>query len=302
MSGNFLGSAAHILSGKIGFIFNKFTSFLISTSLFLAISGSLKVIFSGLLYNIFDLNTAILTFLITFSVYGLNKLTDINEDVINTPERANIIRKIRPFLKFFVAISFILSLILGFSENALTLPVLIFPLFLGTVYSVRLSNNLPRLKDITGVKNITVALSWAVVMTFLPIIYLSTKKIIPIILIFGFFFFKSYINSVLFDIRDIEGDSRNKVRTLPVFLGRDKTKNLLLILNSALLPWLIFSYFQGFFHKYLFILIFAIAYGYWYILHFCREGVKIGKSLDLLVDGEFIIIAILASILTDIAP
>jgi 4-hydroxybenzoate polyprenyltransferase len=278
----------------IGSILNKFISFLISTSLFLAISGSLKVIFSGFLYNVFALNTAILTFLITFGIYGLNKLTDIKEDAINNPERARIVKKIEPIMKFFVAISFMLSLIIGFQENIMTLLILIFPLFIGVLYSVKLSSKLPRLKDITGVKNITIALSWAVVAAFLPVIYLKEKNIMLIILIFGFFFLKSYINSVLFDVRDIEGDRMNGIRTLPGFLGRNKTKNFLLFLNTIFIFWLIFSYLQGFFHQYIFVLIFAILYGYWYILHFCREGIKIGKSLDLLVDGEFIIIAIVA--------
>ncbi|MCE8427197.1 MAG: UbiA family prenyltransferase [Candidatus Methanoperedens sp.] len=267
---------------------------MISTSLFLATGGFFKVIFSGLLYNTFASYNAIITFLITFGVYGLNKLTDIKEDAINTPERANIIGKIQSKFKFFVAISFILSLLLGFIENILTLPVLIFPLFLGTLYSVKLSNNLPRLKDITGVKNLTIALSWAVVTAFLPVIFISEKKIILILLIFWFFFLKSYINSILFDVRDIQGDIINKVRTVPVFLGITRTKNLLLALNSIYIPWLIFSYSQGFFRRYLFIFFFAIAYGYWYILYFCKERKKIGKSLDLLVDGEFIGIAIMA--------
>lgn len=122
------------------------------------------------------------------------------------------------------------------------------------------------------------------------------KKSILIILMFYLFFLKSYINSIIFDIRDIEGDSMNNIRTIPVLLGRAKTKQLLLTLNSTLIPWLIFSYSQGYFRKYIFVLIFTIAYGYWYILHFCREGKKIGMSLDLLVDGEFILIAILASL------
>jgi len=283
----------------ISAILEKFTSFLISTSIFLAISGSLKVIFSCLLYNIFVLNTAILTFLITFGIYGLNKLTDMKEDAINRPERANLIKKIEPFLIFFVAISFLLSLILGFQENIMTLLILIFPLFMGIVYSVKLSRNIPRLKDITGVKNFTIALSWAAVAAFLPVIYLKEKNILLIILIFGFFFLKSYINSVLFDVRDIEGDRMNGIRTLPVFLGKNNTKNLLLFLNTILIFWLIFSYSHGFFNKYLFVFIFAILYGYWYILHFCRKGIKIGKSLDLLVDGEFIIIAILALFISD---
>jgi 4-hydroxybenzoate polyprenyltransferase len=127
----------------------------------------------------------------------------------------------------------------------------------------------------------------------LPVIQRKTTNYISLY----FFFIKSYTNSILFDIRDIEGDSLNGVKTLPIVLGRNKTKILLLILNSILVFWFIFSYFQGFFHRYLVVLIFAIAYGYWYILHFCREGIKIGKSLDLLVDGEFILIAILESII-----
>ncbi len=157
--------------------FNKFISFLISTSLFLAVNGSLKVIFSGLLFNMFVLNTTIITFLTTFGTYGLNKLTDIKEDAINTPERANTIKKIESVFKLSIIISFILALFLGFLANILTLPVLLFPLFLGTLYSVKLSDNFPRLKDITGVKNLTIALSWAVGSTFLPVIFLLEKKV-----------------------------------------------------------------------------------------------------------------------------
>ncbi len=272
---------------------NRIASFLISTSLFLAINGSFKVFFSGLLFNIYAFNTVIITFLATFSTYGLNKLTDFKEDLINAPERAKAIKKIELIFKISVALSFFLSLVLGFFESILTLPILLFPLLLGILYSVRLSGKIPRLKDITGVKNLTIALSWAVGSTFLPLIYLSNKNNVLIILIFYFFFLKSYINSIIFDVRDIEGDRMSGVRTIPVSLGRDKTKILLLILNSTLLLWLLV--FRDYFMKYFYVLFFSIAYGYWYIMYFCGVRTKPGKSRDLLVDGEFIIIAILAS-------
>src|SRR3972149_9071484 len=84
----------------------------------------------------------------TYSVYGLNKLTDVDEDAINNPERATTINKIVNIFKFSLAFTFIFSLILGFSVNILTLPLLLFPIFMGIVYSVRLSHHLPRLKDI----------------------------------------------------------------------------------------------------------------------------------------------------------
>jgi 4-hydroxybenzoate polyprenyltransferase len=271
---------------------NRVISFLISTSLFLAINGSFKVFFSGLLFNTFALNIVIITFLTTFSTYGLNKLTDLKEDLINTPERATDIKKIELIFKISVALSFFLSLVLGFLESILTLPILLFPLLLGILYSVRLSRKIPRLKDISGVKNFTIALSWAVGSTFLPLIYLTNIKIGFILLVFYFFFIKSYINSIIFDIRDIEGDIISGVRTIPVFLGREKTKLLLIILNSTLLLWLMI--FRDYFLEYFYVLFFSIVYGYWYIMYFCGAGAKPGKSRDLLVDGEFILIDILA--------
>jgi len=273
-------------------ILNKVASFLISTSLFLAINGSFKVFFSGLLFNIYAFNMVIITFLTTFSTYGLNKLTDFKEDSINAPERAKAIKKIELIFKISVAVSFFLSLVLGFFESIMTLPILLFPLLLGILYSVKLSRKIPRLKDITGVKNLTIALSWAVGSTFFPLIYLTNKKIVLIILVFYFFFLKSYINSIIFDVRDIEGDRMNGVRTIPVSMGREKTKLLLLILNSTLFPWLLIS--RDYFMKYFYVLFLSIAYGYWYIIYFCGAGAKPGKSRDLLVDGEFILIAIVA--------
>lgn len=163
---------------------NKFLSFLISTSLFLAINGSLKLLFSCLLFNTFALNIILAIFLVTYGVYGLNKLTDLKEDAINAPERADLIKKIEPVFKLSLLLSFILSLLLGFLVNILTLPILLLPLFSGTLYSVKFSRNLPRLKDMLGVKSMTIALTWAVGSTLLPAFCIVEKKIIPIISIF----------------------------------------------------------------------------------------------------------------------
>ncbi|MDI6885758.1 MAG: UbiA family prenyltransferase [archaeon] len=208
-----------------------------------------------------------------------------------------LIKKIAPVFKFSLVLAFILSLFLGFLVNVLTLPILLFPLFSGTLYSVKFSKNLPRLTDILGVKNITIALTWAVITALLPAFCLVEKEIIPIIAIFYFFFLKCLVNTILFDVRDVEGDRISGVRTIPVVFGRQKTKNLLLILNSTLMPWLAFSYRSGLFNQYLLVLIFAIAYGYWYILHFCKLE-KIGESLDLLVDGEWIPVVMLSAAVT----
>ncbi len=277
-------------------LLDKFVSFLTISSIFIAIIGFLLPYFSFLLYEVrVDFRLLIASFLLTFSVYSFNKLTDIKEDSVNVPERAGFIEKNKHYVIRAAIISYIVALSLSFLQNPFAILIILFPFCTGIVYSIKISNF--RLKDITGIKNIVVALPWAVIGTFLPLA-ISFCDFVVILSIFYFFFIKCFINTVLFDVRDVEGDRMSGVRTIPVVFGRHKTKNLLLILNSTLIPWLAFSYLSGFFHQYLFVLIFAIAYGYCYILYFCKEGLKIGKSQDLLVDGEFIPIAILATAFT----
>ena len=275
--------------------FKKFISFLIVSSFFIGIINLLLIYFCFLLFRLtLNLNILLAGFFLTFSIYNLNKLTDKAEDLVNAPERANyVIGKEKSILCFSI-VAYIFALLLGISTNVLSVPILLFPFFIGIVYSTKILSifGLSRLKDIVFMKNFVVTLSWTVEAIFLSAIFLPGTSI-TILLLFYFVFIKLFINAVSFDIRDIEGDRISGVRTLPVTLGNHKTKNLLLILNSTLIPWLAFSYFSGFFHQYLFVLIFAIAYGYWYIIHFCKEGIKIGKSMDLLVDGEWIPVVIL---------
>jgi len=160
-------------------------------------------------------------------------------------------------------------------------------------YSIRIAGF--RLKDITGIKNISVSLPWAVIGAFLPItVYLGDLILIP--LLFYFFFTKLIINTVLFDVRDIEGDRLAGVRTVPSVIGRKRTQLLLLILNSTFIPWLLLTYYLGFFHHFLLVFGFIIIYGYCYILYFCNQE-KIGRSLDLIVDGEWLTIVIIATAL-----
>ena len=275
-------------------IIDEVIPFLTISSIFIAIIGFLLPYFSFLLYEVnVSHNLLFASFFLIFAIYSLNKLTDIKEDAVNVPDRAGFIEKNKRFVTWATIISYIAAFSLSLLQNHYSILIILFPFGIGVIYSIKISSF--RLKDITGVKNIVVALAWAVIGTFLPLA-ISFREFSVILLIFYFFFTKLFVNTVLFDVRDIEGDGQNGVKTIPVLFGRQKTKNLLLLLNSTFIPWLAVSYLAGYFHQYLFVFIFAIAYGYWYILHFCKEGLKIGKSLDLLVDGEWIPIVLLCVI------
>lgn len=276
---------------------DRFVSFLTISSIFIAINCLLLVYFSFMLYGI-DINSDMLlsSFLLTFTVYSLDKITNIKEDSLCLQERAGFIGRHKNILTFLTGASYIVTLFLSYMRNHAALFAVLFPLLIGLVYSIKIFDF--RLKDITGIKNTVVALSWAVVGTFFPLAVTFNNSIL-IFIVFYFIFIKLFINTTLFDVRDIEGDSMNGVRTIPVYLGLKNTRKSLLILNSTLIFWLIFLWFRGIFKRFLPVLLLAIIYGYWYILHFCRDDIKIGKSLDLLVDGEWILIVIISLIFTD---
>jgi len=279
-------------SKNIYAVFDNLVSYLTVSSTFIAINAALLSYFSFMVYNI-NPNPSLLfaAFLMTFTIYNLNKLTDIKEDSINLPERAGFIGRNKKLIAYAIVISYVAALFLSFIQDRLAIFVILFPMLIGVVYSIRISRF--RLKDIVGIKNIVIALSWAVAGSFLPLA-VSSRNSTQIMSTFYFFFIRVFIGSIAFDIRDIEGDRESGVRTIPVVFGRERTKNLLLVLNSTLIPWLLISYLSGFFHRYLFVFIFSILYGYCYIQHFCKEGLKIGRSLDLLVDGEWIPVVIFA--------
>jgi 4-hydroxybenzoate polyprenyltransferase len=144
------------------------------------------------------------------------------------------------------------------------------------------------------VKNVAIAGTSVICAALLPLA-VHFRSYIAISLIAYFVFLKVFINTVLFDVRDVEGDRLAGTITIPVSLGRQKTRGLLLALNSTLILWAALSVFQGLPYKYLSILAGSIVYGYWYILRLCRDGTTIQKSVDWLVDGEWILIAILAA-------
>ncbi len=267
-------------------------SFLMVSSLFLSISSVLMLYLSFLLFGV-ALKPILLCamFLVVYSVYSLNRVTDQEEDAVNAPERSIFVEGNERFLLAAAAVSYIVALVLGWLESPFAALILLFPIISGIAYSKNIFSavGIPRLKDIFLVKSLIVASSWAVCAAFLPVIYLS-GNFIKLGFVFPFFFIKMFINTVLFDVRDVEGDALNGVRTIPVVIGIKRTRQVLLILQSSLLIWLVL--FSELFSKYYVILIVSMIYGYIYILYFCNKNDHGNMSRDVLVDGEWIIISV----------
>jgi 4-hydroxybenzoate polyprenyltransferase len=125
-------------------------------------------------------------------------------------------------------------------------------------------------------------------------LFVHVSNLLVIVLVAYFVFLKAFINTVLLDVRDIEGDRKAGTRTIPIYLGRQKTRNFLLLLNSTLIVWIGYSFFEGLFYPYHIVLVVSLLYAYWYILRFTRANGDTNKYEDFLVDGETILLALYA--------
>lgn len=265
---------------------------LTSTSIFIALNGLMVAVFGSLLYGV-GMKPEILlaAFLVTFSVYNLNKATDKAEDSVNRPETAS-----REML-FYVGSSIIatvFSLGIGALIGAGALTALIVPVIVALAYSVRLLQSTTRLKEILGVKSVMVAFSWAFTGALLPA---STQLVEfeKLALTFTYIFIQLLVNTILFDILDMEGDTVSGVKTIPIVLGLNVTRKLLTTLNSLLAPWLIYCLVRGLFLKYMPALVFGMLYGYIIIWAFSRRNCN-RLLLEVAVDGEWMPLVALTSV------
>ena len=265
----------------------KLLLFLSVSSLFIGCAGFFNTFISYLLLGMKpDIAVCFAAFLVSFSVYTQDKITDLDKDVINIPSRAEFLRRKKDLAIAYSSLAYLLSAIILFLGEPISSLLLLIPIAANVVYGKKLIPGVPRLKDIPVMKNTIVAFSWVLVTVIIPITYQfklqSGPSFMVIFAVLYFMFIKMFIKTVLYDVRDEFGDRINNVRTIPVLIGSKATVKVLLVLNSTLflvLPWLKeFSRILA---------LFLIAYGYLYILYFSEPRDPL--ALDLCVDGEFML-------------
>ena len=261
----------------------KLAKFLTSTSLLLALDGPIILVFGYLLYGV-QINFEMLgaSFCAVFAIYSLNKATDKAEDKINRPETAT---KSSAYYIVPAIAALALCFILGAMVSPFAVAILATPIIIGVLYSIQIVKSVPRFKEITGAKSLVVAFSWSLYGTFLPLALQSTE-FEKVVLVFAYVFMQVFVNTVLFDYLDMKGDSAMGVKTLPIVLGKDGTKRLLIFANSALGLWLAFCVYGGIFMKFIPALTFGVGYGYAIIWHFLRQDQPRLRA-ELMIDGQW---------------
>jgi len=196
---------------------------LLKSSVLVAFSGALRIHLAFLLLHVrSNLFTCIAGGLVIYTVYTLDRALGSEEDSVNRKELNGSKKEIG------LAVSLIAFLIGGFilaKEGMLVLAFI--PFITGYLYSkgLKIGKFSLKLKGGLGVKNFIVGLTWGIFIAGLA--GCKCGNLIPVILVFTFFGVKLFVNSAIYDFKDIKGDTLAGIKTLPVSLGARNTRNLL---------------------------------------------------------------------------
>lgn len=243
----------------------------------------------------------ITAFLAGFAPYNLNRGADVEEDQVNNPNRTNFIQRNHLIFKLIIFTSYGIILTLSIlSYNPSLFLVSLFPLALVLLYTVKWmpthngkNGQFKRLKEIPLVKNLVVAVGWSGFVGLL--IYLGSPQLLsylPLIVMSIFIFVRLIVNTISCDLRDIDGDSKSGVVTVPVLLGYKTSIRMLFVLN--VLSFVVFSflsYGQLIPSKFLWVNLVVSLYSFGYLSLF---SANVGKNIlaDVVVDGECIVTGI----------
>lgn len=199
----------------------KFFNFLRTSSLWIAFASAFGPI---LLCQLFALPLEwwqpVAVGLATWAVYSLDKVSGSLEDLLNTPERAWLANW--PIKKL-AMIAYFAAIILVAAFDIWRLPAILSFGFAGYIYTKKVRGY--RLKDLPGAKNLIVALATAICYAGLLAAPLAAYILIFLLI---------YLDTVLFDMRDLAGDAASDVKTLPVLLGTSRTLEILAVIDIAI--------------------------------------------------------------------
>lgn len=160
-----------------------------------------------------------IVFAVTLFVYSFNRLSDYAEDKQNVPTRATFIEKYgRPLLAL-GGVLYTVAIAVAVWLRIPGAPALVLPVLVAVLYST------VGLKRILLVKNLLVGVSWGLIPVGVGVYYGHLGS-------FDVQFFAAFVTVILtiaaivFDIKDIEGDSAQGIQTVPVLLGAKRTRRL----------------------------------------------------------------------------
>jgi 4-hydroxybenzoate polyprenyltransferase len=197
-------------------------------------AASMALFFSILFFRVLSLTYFLIVFLLTYAVYGMDRLASLEEDRLSHPERTRFLQQNKWPFAVSTVLAFFGSLLLAATSGWVVALIPIAPLavmfYSGNLFQKVLRTRGPHLKQRFIIKNICIASGWAFLL-FVTSVYLGRPMSIGMGLFLIPLLMKLFVMAVAYDFKDISSDRNAGVRTLPVVMGEDGSKLVLHILN-----------------------------------------------------------------------
>ncbi|MBU0761934.1 MAG: UbiA family prenyltransferase [Candidatus Altiarchaeota archaeon] len=281
-------------------VVGKLASIVIHSSLYLGLVACSLMYVTMLLLGIPLSGGLILVFgLISYAVYVFDRVTGFHEDFINHIERAFFIKKHKPFLLASGILSYAFALYLLSHVGISAMLIGSFPFISGLLYGTdwipkKITRKYGRLKEVFLFKNFFIAVFWTVTLVGLCITYSGIAFDVKVGIVSLFLLVKVFLNTIVFDMRDTEGDKRKNIRTLPVRFGLDSTRKHLMQLNIVFGVLIFLVTVLGFLPKIALFINLITLYTHWYLSQFGKKDLR--YLCDVIVEGEDIVMATFATV------
>ncbi len=205
-------------------------------------AGVLALVHSNLLISLSATSVAVSTMLLadlspdplalgivfaaTLFVYTFNRLADRSEDVRNLPGRVAFVAEYGRVLLAVGVVLYTVTFASALARGVPGAPALVLPAIVAVLYSQ------VGVKRILLAKNLLVGLSWGLVPLGVGVYY-DVLWTVDILFMFAFVTVMLTIAAAVFDIKDIEGDRAEGIRTVPIVLGVDRTRRLAVAVSVA---------------------------------------------------------------------
>lgn len=282
----------------------RFSGFLVMSNIFVALGAAFMTSAASMIMGI-DPSTEleVLSFLYFLSMYILNSFTDQEVIRYNDPMKDHFNSRHKGELLIVGAVSALVALGIALSKGIVSFVLLLGASALGILYSIKMIPNFfdrpvkfIRLKDIPSSKDLSVSMAWCVATVLIP--FFSAKNPTPdyysLATALLFVFILVYIRCLLYDVRDIQGDRMVGRETIPILIGKEKTKVMLFILAGLLAATLLVSGSMHWTSSISFILLLSVAYSCSYLLLYKKRIIAQGFGCEMLVDGNFIFTGFIA--------
>ncbi len=276
--------------------FKRVSSFLARSSLFLAMGAVIMTYVSSTLQSVpFNIFFALTSFFYFASMHIIAYYFEQDSMKYNEPSWYAFFQKYKGWLLLFGILSALGSIYFAYQAGRMVLSLIIFACLMGGIYE---TNLLPRqvvkwtgfkkFKYVPASKDFSVSLAWSLVVTLIPIFGTPTSPVNSgTFTAFTFTFTLMFFRSIIYDIKDIQGDAFVSRETIPILVGKKKSKQILIMLVFCQSLILLFFAAQSPIHSLGYYLLISMVYSIFCLYLFHKKIISRGNNIRFFIDGQF---------------